>query len=80
MFVKASIGRSRYDKLMGLRGTDATEAELMEAQLLREPFMGDQIQKFLDGLKGDKAWSRVKSGDGAMELKIISGTANRALA
>jgi SPX domain protein involved in polyphosphate accumulation len=70
----------KYDKLMDLRGTDATEAEMLEAQLLREPFMGNKIQEFLDGLKGDKAWSRVKTGDGAMELKIISGTANHGLA
>ena len=65
---------------MGLRGTDAAEAGMMEARLLREPFMGDHIQKFLDGLKGDKVWSSIKSGDGSLELKIISGTANRALA
>eukprot|EP01045_Picozoa_sp_COSAG04_P006063 COSAG04_NODE_292_length_17808_cov_849.077757_3_plen_417_part_00 len=69
----------KYDKLMGLRGTDATEADALEALMNREPFMGPQIQNVLDGLKSDASWSGAKS-EGGMELKIISGSANKALA
>ena len=69
----------KYDKLMGLRGTDATEADALEALMSREPFMGPQIQNVLDGLKSDASWSGAKS-EGGMELKIISGSANKALA
>ena len=69
----------KYDKLMDLRGTDATEADALEALMSREPFMGPQIQNVLDGLKSDASWSGAKS-EGGMELKIISGSANKALA
>ena len=68
----------KYDKFMGLRHTDGAKAPDFEARLRGEVFKSERLDACLEKFKATR--SSLSSDVGALEMKLISGSANKPLA
>ena len=68
----------KYDKFTGLRHTDAAKTPAFETRLRNEAFKSDRLDAVLERFKLLR--NRLNAERGAVELKLISGSANKQLA
>ncbi|KAH8056857.1 hypothetical protein JL722_7072 [Aureococcus anophagefferens] len=68
----------KYDKFMGLRHTPGAKSPDFEARLRGEVFKSERLDACLEKFKATR--SQLSSDVGALEMKLISGSANKPLA
>jgi len=68
----------KYDKFMGLRHTDKAKTPEFESRLRNEAFKSDRLETILERFKLMR--TRMNTEQGRVELKLISGSANKPLA
>lgn len=71
----------KYDKHMKYRGTDKAKSVNFDARLEQEPFKNKQLDSLLELYRSVRSkFGGSKKAGGSMEMRLISGSANRPLA